>query len=150
MRRPFIAGLLTAAAILLAPIAHAQQLRVAHFAAGTRGTKSYQRLTFRVIDAKRDRITFAAGAAEEEQPMAWLGPTRCATNDCFRIQFPTGQILSITPRGVTLRVRGGTVPTVRAYHWEYEGPINGIGTSCDACAESAADAVRIVRSHFLH
>ncbi len=142
------ASILVAAlgALALSP-AHAQN-RVANYGFGQPGTDSYEHFSFWTNNGRRTDIHYAHGKDRQDVPLRYAGRARLAGGLGFRVRFPDGHLLSLVPDGNTLRVTtNGTPP--KAFAWEYEGPVNGVGTYCSVCVADAAAAMQLLRTHYL-
>jgi len=133
-------------ALALCP-AHAQN-RVANYGAGQPGTVSYEHFSFWTNDGRRTDIHYAYGKARQDVSLRYVGRARLAGKPGFRVRFPDGHLLSLVPDGNTLRVTtNGTPP--KTFTWEYEGPVNGVGTNCSVCTDDAAAAMQLLRKCYL-
>ena len=66
----------------------------------------------------------------------------------FKVQFSNGHTTTIIPSGIILKVsEAGKAP--KTFAWEYEGPIDGIGTFCEQCAEDEKAAMQLIKSYYL-
>ena len=81
-------------------------------------------------------------------PLKYLGPIRLKGHQGFRVRFSNGLILNLWPEGDKLRVTDTKGKYNKLFSWEYEGPVNGIGTFCTPCAQDAAEALRLLKPYF--
>ena len=81
--------------------------------------------------------------------MSYAGPASVGGQPGFKVRFLNGRTLYLTPSGNTLRVSDATGKAPKAFTWEYEGPINGVGTVCSVCVADSAAAMRLIRAHYL-
>jgi hypothetical protein len=70
-------------------------------------------------------------------------------DSCFKIQFTNKYVLYIIPTGLRLKVTDVTGKYNKTFSWEYEGPVNGIGTYCDPCADDDNDAMKIIHASYM-
>ncbi len=134
------------ALLLVSPAARAQTA-VASYFFGTPGEASYEHLSFWVKAGRRATITYAYGAGRKEVGLKYLGKTQLAGKPGFRVQFANGHVLSVVPSGKLLLVSAaGQAP--KSFAWEYEGPVNGIGTFCDVCATDEKEAMQLLRTYY--
>jgi hypothetical protein len=124
------------------------QNKVANYGYGQPGTASYEHFSFWINGKHRTDIHYAYGKDRVDVPLRYAGRARLAGGLGFRVRFPDGRLLSVVPNGITLRVTAnGTAPKIFA--WEYEGPVNGVGTFCSVCAADEAAAMRLLRAYYL-
>ncbi|HEX8506619.1 MAG TPA: hypothetical protein VF630_14745 [Hymenobacter sp.] len=67
----------------------------------------------------------------------------------FKVRFPNKHLLYVVPSGSGLKVTSAKASAAKTYAWEYEGPVNGVGTFCSSCAENEKEAMRIVQASYL-
>ena len=127
--------------------AHAQN-QVANYGCGQPGTAGYEHFSFWVNDKRRSDIHYAHGKDRQDVPLRYAGRARLAGGLGFRVRFPDGRLLSVVPNGPTLRVTTNGAPP-KTFAWEYEGPVNGVGTVCSVCVSDAAAAARLLRTYYL-
>jgi len=65
------------------------------------------------------------------------------------MQFTNKYVLYIIPAGLSLKVIDSSGTYSKIFSWQYGGPVNGIGTHCDVCAEDDTDAMKILRLAYL-
>jgi len=142
------AGLLALAVGLLAARPALAQNQVANYHYGQPGTAGYEHFSFWTHNGRRSDAAYAAGKNREDAQLRYLGPSRLAGQPGFRVRFLDGRTLHLVPSGTTLRVTApGTPPKV--FTWEYEGPVNGVGTTCSVCVADSAAALRLLQKHYL-
>jgi hypothetical protein len=125
------------------------QNQVANYGYGQPGTAGYEHLSFWTNNGRRSNAAYASGKNREDAQLRYLGPSRLAGQPGFKVQFLNGRTLHLVPSGTTLRVTaaGGAAPKI--FTWEYEGPVNGVGTNCSVCVADAEAALRLLRAHYL-
>lgn len=133
------------ALIILASNAAHSQTKVANYALGKPGTDKYEQLSFWVKDGKRTDIFYAYGKDRKEVKVAYLKSNKSG----FSVQFSNGHTLAITPNGTLLKVTDAAGKAPKTFAWEYEGPVNGIGTFCEPCAADEKEAMQIMRTYYL-
>ncbi|MDB5267402.1 MAG: hypothetical protein JWP58_442 [Hymenobacter sp.] len=129
-------------------VAHAQT-QVASYAFGKPGTATYERLSFWVKDGQRTDIYYAYGAARKEAKLNYLSKAQLNNKPGFKVRFSNGHVLAIVPEGLLLQVGDAPGKASKSFAWEYEGPVNGIGTFCQSCAADEKEAMRIIRTYYL-
>jgi len=128
---------------------HGQQ-RVAQYAFGKYGTKSYAHLSFWTENNQRQEITYSYGtASDKEIKLSYEGVDSFKGEACFKVKFSTGKLLYVIPKRNALRVVDANGEYDKLIRWQYEGPINGIGTFCSVCAEDEREAMQIIRRFFM-
>ena len=125
------------------------QQRVANYAFGKIGTKSYEHLSFWTQNNERHEITYSYGEEYKEIKLSYQGINTFKGERCFKIEFSNGKLLCVIPKGTSLRVVDDNGQYNKLFRWEYEGPRNGIGTFCNVCAEDEREAMRLIRRFFL-
>lgn len=125
------------------------QNQVANYGYGQPGTAGYEHFSFWTHNGRRSDVAYAAGTNREDAQLRYLGPGKLAGQPGFKVQFLDGRTLYLVPSGNTLQVATGPGTAPKTFVWEYEGPVNGVGTTCSVCAEDAAAAIRLVRAHYL-
>ncbi len=128
-----------------------EQQRVANYATGKQGAKSYEHFSFWVRKNKPDEISYSyvESGRERETKLTYLGKCVLKGEACFKVQFPNALILYIVPKGYSLKVVDDKGRYTKNFQWEYEGPVNGIGTFCSVCAEDEKAAMKIINTHFM-
>ena len=136
------------ATLLLSGTAASAQTKVASYSFGTPGKADYEHLSFWVKAGKRTGIYYSYGADRKEAKLKYLGKTQLNTKPGFRVQFTNGHVLAVMPSGNLLLVSANGQDAKR-FAWEYEGPVNGIGTFCDVCAADEKEAMQLMRTYYL-
>jgi hypothetical protein len=131
-----------------AQITPAAQRRVANFSSGKPGTASYQSFSFWVTDGRRAQIVCNYGPDYAEVELTWAGSAVLNGSRYFKVQFPGGQMYHVIPQGLSLKVVGAKRQDARLFKWEYTGPVNGIGTFCEPCADER-ESMDIIKKYFL-
>ena len=145
MKAQFLA--LTAALLLASLVAHAQT-KVALYSFGEPGQASYEQLSFWAKAGKRTDIYYVYGADRKQVRLKYLGKTLPGSKPGFRVQFTNGHMLAIVPSGLRLAVSGAGQAS-KSFAWEYEGPVDGIGTFCEPCAADEKEAMQVLRTYYL-
>ena len=145
-RTPFFASVLFL--ILSCLPALAQEQKVANYSFGKQGTKAYENFSFWAKAGKRGEITYSYGKDRKEVKLTYLGKDTLQGENCFKVQFANGLILYIIPKGLSLKVVDSEGKYSKLFKWEYEGPIDGIGTFCDVCADDE-ESIELIKEYFL-
>jgi hypothetical protein len=125
------------------------QVKVAQYCFGKNGTKDYENISFWTKNDKRTHIEYSYGSNPKKIMLQFLGKSILNEKNCFKVQFPNKYILFIIPNETVLQIRDEKGKYTKTFTWEYEGPVNGIGTFCHACAENEEVAMEIVKKNFL-
>ncbi|RZL14454.1 MAG: hypothetical protein EOO62_05395 [Hymenobacter sp.] len=125
------------------------QNQVANYSYGQPGTAGYEHFSFWTNNGRRSDAAYAAGKKREDAQLRYLGPSKVNGQPGFRVQFLNGRTLYLVPSGTTLRVATTPGGAPKTFTWEYEGPVDGVGTFCSVCAEDAQAAMRLLRAHYL-
>jgi hypothetical protein len=132
-------------AILIISGTASAQTKVANYSYGKPGTDTYEQLSFWVKDGKKSDIDYAYGRDRKEAKLRYVGKYEAS----FQVQFPNNTRLTINPKGTTLIVTNTKTNYVKTFVWEYEGPVNGIGTFCTVCAQDEKEAMRLIQTYYL-
>jgi hypothetical protein len=138
-------------ALLFAASSAFAQMRVANFSTGKAGTKSYEHLSFYVNDGARGDITYAygkAGRSGEEITLKYLDKDKLNGAAAFKIALPNNMVLYVIPQKTYLKIVDGKGKYNKIFRWEYEGPVNGIGTWCSSCTQNGKESVALIRKYF--
>jgi hypothetical protein len=133
---------------LAARPAHAQN-QVANYGYGQPGTASYEHFSFWINNKRRTDVQYAHGKDRQDVPLRYAGLGRLHGQAGFKVQFPDRHTLYVVPSGNTLLVTTAQGGTPKTFVWEYEGPVNGVGTVCSVCVADTAAAMRLLRAHYL-
>jgi hypothetical protein len=137
-----------AAILLLASTTARAQSKVASYSFGTPGKANYEHLSFWVKDGKRTDSYYSYGPDRKEVRLKYIGKTQRNAKPEFKVQFANGHVLTIGASGNLLMVNA-TGQSPKSFAWEYEGPVNGIGTFCDVCAADEKEAMQLMRTYYL-
>jgi len=135
-------------ALLAAGPAQAQNT-VANYAYGQPGTAGYEHFSFWTKDGQRYQLQYSYGPDRRDATLRYAGPAAVGGQASFKVQFADGRVLYITPADAVLRVATSPTAAPKEFAWEYEGPVNGVGTACSVCAPDAPAAMRLVQAHYL-
>ena len=124
------------------------QRQVANFSTGKAGTKSYEHFSFQVEDGVRGDITYSYGENPREINLNYFGRATLDGIAVFKLEFPNNKVFYVIPQKTTLKVVGEKGNYSKIFSWEYEGPVNGIGTWCDSCTEDGKESIAMVRRYF--
>jgi hypothetical protein len=125
------------------------QNQVANYGYGQPGTAGYEHFSFWTHNGRRSDVAYAYGAKREDARLRYAGPSKRNGQAGFKVQFLNGRTLYLAPSGTTLRVATAPGAAPKTFTWEYEGPVNGVGTNCSVCVEDAPAAMRLLRAHYL-
>jgi hypothetical protein len=125
------------------------QNQVANYTFGQPGTAAYEHFSFWTLKGRRSYAQYAYGKDRRDFQLRYLGPDRLNGQPCFKVKFSNGHLLYLVPSGTALRVFTSPTTPPKTFAWEYEGPVNGVGTNCSVCADDATAAMRLVRKHYL-
>lgn len=142
MRRLLV--LLTMVAVTAA---HAQDVKVATWSAGTPDSTGFESYAFWIKSGKRAYIRYLHGGESDDIELRWVGPGTENGRRGFWAAFPAPDKRSIfiTPLDdSTLLIRTGN--RNKKYRWEDEN--SSPGSDCDICPDSAAEATGWLRRYF--
>ena len=124
------------------------QSRVANFYTGKYGTTAYEHFSFWTKDNKRAQIEYSYGVRPKVIELVYLGLDTLNGKNSFKVRFPNKYILYITPKGSKLLIEDKKGKYTKTFTWEYEGPVNGVGTYCAICAD-ANESMEMVMKYYL-
>jgi hypothetical protein len=133
--------------------AHAQEdeFRVASYSTGKPGTRDYEELSFSVDHRKDQRlgVTYAYGADRKELELVYLKPAAGSAPNAFDVLFPNGKVfkIEVLEKTKSLLFTGDGSKYRKTFTWEYQGPIDGIGTACTVCVEES-EAIAFIVENF--
>lgn len=133
--------------LLLSHLAFAQ--KVANFSYGKPGTNEYEQLSFWVGGNKPSSIFYTYGKDRKESKVQYLGKGSLNGANGFKMRFSNGLILYVIPQTINLFVSDLSGKYSKRFAWQYEGPVNGIGTFCQPCAQDEKEAIRLVKQAYL-
>ncbi len=124
-------------------------MKVANYAYGQPGTDTYEEFSFWANNGKRTTISYTYGKDRKETTLQFAGQSRLDKKAGFTVQFPNQYTLQIIPVGNKIEVMDRQKKYRKTFHWQYEGPVNGIGTFCTVCAEDEKEAMRLLQTYYL-
>lgn len=122
--------------------------KVANYYTGTPGTTNYQQYSFWTKANKATKATYTYGANRNQIKITNAGKTTYHGQAGFKINLPKG-VFYVIPSGVNLKIINPATKKTELFKWEYEGPVNGIGTYCDVCAQDEKEAMSILKKYYL-
>jgi hypothetical protein len=123
--------------------------KVAGYSYGEPGTEDYEEFSFWVKANKRSEIYYAYGKDRKEVKLKYLGKDILNGEDCFKLQFSNKYVLYIISKDEGLKISDLTGKYLKYFSWKYEGPVNGIGTFCEPCAEDEYAAMRLIKLYYM-
>lgn len=135
--------------IALLTVASVSAQKVANYATGKYGEPNYEHLSFWTKAGKRAEITYTHGKYGKQLPVNYLGKAAYEGKAAFRVQLPNGSLLYVIPSGVNLKIQNTAKSYNKLFTWAYEGPVNGMGTFCETCAEDEKEAMQLLRTYYL-
>lgn len=117
------------------------QQRVANYSTGEPGTSGYEEFSFWTNNGIADSVIYAYGAEPHSMKLSFT-----ADNNLHRllVTFSNNYSLTIVPDSTILHITDTLSNYNKTFYWEYEGPVNGIGTFCSICADGEQEAMEIV------
>lgn len=147
MLRTNISAFFIISAILISANVFAQ--KVANYAFGKYGTPQYEYFSFWTQAGKPTEVTYRHGKDYEEITAKYLGAGTYQGKKCFKVQLPGNPVLYVIPLGLKLNVANPAKSSNKVFIWEYEGPVNGMGTFCSECAEDEKEAIGLLNKYYL-
>lgn len=124
------------------------QNRVANFSTGKVGTATYEHFSFWVEDNNIGDITYSYGKSRREIKLKYSGTATLNGIKIFKVEFPNDEIFYILPQKTSLKIVNKNANYNKIFRWEYEGPVNGIGTWCDACTQDGQESIDLIEEYF--
>lgn len=124
------------------------QNQIANFSTGKTGTKTYEHISFWIEDNERGDITYSYGKNRREIKLKYSGTDNLDGIKAFKVEFPNNEVFYVIPQKTFLKVINKKTSYDKIFRWEYEGPINGIGTWCDACTQNGKESLDLIRKYF--
>lgn len=122
--------------------------KVANYSVGKYSSPAYEHFSFWVdADGKPLEIFYSMKDRNKETVFTYLGKT--ADGKGFKVKAPNGATSSIYVVGNNLRVVNNKTKRAKTFKWEYEGPVNGIGTFCTPCVEEPKEAAAFMKKYFI-
>lgn len=122
--------------------------KVANYSSGTPGTDSYQGYSFWTKNGKPSEITFRYGKDRTELKATYAGKTTYKSKPAFKMLFSNKQLFYVLPTGDKLQIINKKLNKTETFSWEYEGPVNGIGTFCEPCAQDEKEAKILLKKAY--
>jgi len=141
--------LLSLILVLLLTTSSKAQLKVAQYSFGKYGTEKYEHFEFLTQGGKRTAIIYSYGSPQKETKLYYVGTSRINGDTCFKVRFANAYTLYVIPKELQLRITDSAGKYDKTFSWQYEGPVNGIGTHCETCAENETDALNMIQSSYL-
>jgi hypothetical protein len=126
------------------------QVKVAQYSYGKYGTDNYEKFEFWTNEGKQSKISYSYGKKMHEVMVQYFGKGNIYGDTCFKIRFSNGYVLYIVPKDLRLKITDSIGRYNKTFTWEYEGPVNGVGTYCDVCADNDRDAMKTLLSEFIN
>ncbi|MEO6233089.1 MAG: hypothetical protein ABJB11_05660 [Ferruginibacter sp.] len=123
--------------------------KVSLYSIGEFGKEDYEEFAFWVKANKRSEINYSYGKSNKEVKLKFIGIGVLNGNQCFKVQFSNNYILHIVPQGAQIKVSDLSGKYNKYFAWKYEGPVNGIGTFCEPCAEDEDQAMKLLKLYYL-
>lgn len=124
-----------------------ENAKVANYSTGKYGTSSYEHFSFWVDDAEKPlEISFSMKNRDKDIIFTYAGKT--VDGKGFKVKTPNGATSSIYIVGRNLRVVNGRTKKAKIFKWEYEGPVNAIGTYCTPCVQEDKVSNRLYQEVF--
>lgn len=122
---------------------------VANYSFGKIGQSNYEHFSFWTEDGKRSKITYIYGKGAKEFELEYLTAKTIQGRKGFEVKFPNDLVLFVIPTGNNIRVINPLGNYNKIFKWEYEGPVDGVGTDCSVCAENETKAMVMLKNGYL-
>jgi hypothetical protein len=148
MKTIFAFFLLISSVAMVQP-GQAQPGQVANYSTGKPGTDGYEEFSFWVRNNTVSNISYVYGRDRKEAKINYLGKSSLNGKPAFKLGLPNGVTLYAVPLDITLMITDRPGKYVKRFSWQYEGPVNGIGTFCQPCAPDERSAMRLIKGYYL-
>ncbi len=125
-----------------------ENARVANYSVAKYNTRAYEHFSF-WIDAAGKPLEISYSMKNRDKEMTFFYEGKTGDGRGFVLKAPNGATSSVYLVGNRLRVVNDKTKKAKIYKWEYEGPTDGIGTFCQACAETPKEAAGLLRQSYL-
>lgn len=122
------------------------EFKAANFSTGAGAT--YEHLDFSKRTKEPPQISYSYGPDRKEMTLKFLGTTKKNEKTALAVQFPNGLVLDLAFQNNLILATDRKGKYSKQFRWEYEGPVDGIGTFCTPCVEEK-DAIDFVKKLFL-
>jgi hypothetical protein len=140
---------LTITLLLAAVTSSCYAQKVANYFHGKPGTATYQGYSFWADKGKPTGITFYSGTNRSDSKVKFNGKATYNGKTCFKMTFPNNKVFYVYPIGLKLAVVNASTKKIETFNWEYEGPVDGRGTFCAACAQDEKEAINLMKASYL-
>ncbi len=127
--------------------------RVANFSYKNFNAKDFEAYSFRVNANQVGDINYSYKTPEgdiKSMKLQYEGVDMLNGEKAFKVLFPNNLRLYVIPKkNNTLKIASLDGKYSKTFRWLYEGPVEGRGTFCEACAENATEAARLLREYYL-
>lgn len=124
--------------------------KVANYSFEKYGQKNYEHFSFWTDNGKHAEITYSYGKDAQDSELEYLEAKTIQGRKGFEVKFPNGLILFVIPTGNNLRVINPLGSYNKIFKWEYDGPVDGRGMFCEACAENETEAMVLIKSGYFN
>jgi len=135
--------------ILLTFLIETKSQKVANYSYGDPGKEDFEEFSFWVKENKVAEIEYTYGADWKTVTLKYIGIDVLNGEDCFKVKFSNDYILYVIPKETRLKISDFKGNYLKYFYWYYEGPVNGIGTFCEPCAENENEAMTIIKSYYM-
>jgi hypothetical protein len=122
--------------------------QVSSYSTGKYGTSDYENISFWIKNGKRSDITYSFGARPKVIRLQFAGNITKDQDTIFKVRFPNNLVLFIRSAGNDLIIADSNQNYRKIFKWEYEGPVNGIGTFCEPCATDEKQAISWMKQYY--
>ncbi|WP_143822276.1 hypothetical protein [Mucilaginibacter pedocola] len=127
----------------------AQTKKVANYFIGKPGTDTYKSYSFWVTDGKPSEISLATGANRTETKATYNGKATYQGKTCFKMTAADKKVYYVYPIDTKLAVVNAATKKIETFTWEYEGPVDGVGTFCQPCAQDEKESMNLMKGSYL-
>ncbi|UHG93473.1 hypothetical protein [Spirosoma oryzicola] len=137
------------AVIFLLSGAYGFSQKVAIYSYGKPGTKDYEEIAFWVRSNNRAEINYVFGENRRPSPLRYAGKDVLNGEKGFKVQFTNKHVLYVIPKEQSLKISDLSGNYRKNFTWKYEGPVAGIGTFCEPCADDEKEAMQLIRLYYM-
>jgi Rieske Fe-S protein len=113
------------------------------------GSTGYETISFWITKDDKPLIHYSYGKDDKDAPVKFISKTILKNGKrCFKITLRRN-MLYVIPEGNKLRITDLKGEYNKIFSWEYQGPIDGIGTWCSVCTQDEKESLAFLKKYYL-
>lgn len=122
--------------------------QVASYSNSEFGSSKYENFGFWILDNHNPVIHYQYGKKSLEVPVKYLGKCKVGNNKCFKMLLNNKLTLYVSIEKHNLRIKSASGNYNKLFAWQYEGPVNGIGTYCEPCTQDEKESEKFLSEYY--